>query len=82
MSEITCNKCGSHKIIKDAQITDFGRGNQINNLSIQIQKTDRAFFNTSVTGAILAQICGDCGYLELSVSHAAELYAAYVTSKE
>jgi Zn finger protein HypA/HybF involved in hydrogenase expression len=80
MSEIKCKKCDSNKIIQNAKITDFGHGNVENNLSIYIQDTDRVFFNKSVKGEILAQVCGNCGDLTLKIQNPNELWKAYTKS--
>ncbi|TXD52509.1 MULTISPECIES: hypothetical protein [unclassified Polaribacter] len=82
MDEIKCLKCGSEKIIKNTTITDFSHGNIEKNLSVYIQKTDRAFFNKSVQGEINAQICGDCGNMDLKVKNPKELWKAYLKSQE
>tara|TARA_B110000240_G_C13508215_1_gene457538 strand:+ start:3556 stop:3804 length:249 start_codon:yes stop_codon:yes gene_type:complete len=81
MNEIKCKICGSIKIIKNTTITDFSHGNIEKNLSIYIQKTDNAFFNKSVKGEIQAQICGDCGNMDLKVRNPKELWEAYLKSK-
>ena len=80
MSEIKCKKCDSNKIIQNAKIADFGHGNVENNLSIYIQDTDRVFFNKSVKGEILAQVCGNCGDLTLKIQNPNELWKAYTKS--
>ncbi|WP_179320911.1 hypothetical protein [Winogradskyella helgolandensis] len=78
MNEIKCKNCDSTKIIKDAKITDFGHANIKNNLSIHIKETDSIFFNKSVKSEILAQICGNCGKIELKINNPKELWNAYI----
>jgi hypothetical protein len=73
-------KSDANKIIKNAKITDFGHGNVENNLSIYIQNTDRAFFNKSIQGEILAQVCANCGDLILKVQNLNELWKAHTKS--
>jgi hypothetical protein len=80
MSEIKCKKYDSNKIIQNAKITDFGHGNIENNLSIYIQSTDRAFFNKSIPGEILAQVWANCGDLILKVQNLNELWKAHTKS--
>jgi uncharacterized OB-fold protein len=81
MSELKCKKCGSSKIIEDARITDFSHGNVEKNPSVYFQKTNRAFFNKHEQGELIAQICGNCGNVELTISNAPALYEAYMRSK-
>jgi predicted nucleic-acid-binding Zn-ribbon protein len=77
-----CIKCGSDKIIEDQNIVYFSHGNIEKNLSIAIQKTDRAFFNSFEKGDFLAQICCDCGHVELTVNNPNALWEAYQETKK
>lgn len=81
MNEMKCRLCDSVKIMENMSITDFGHGNVEKNLSVYIQRTDRAFFNKSEKGEIKAQICGDCGHIDLKVGNPKELWEAYQNSK-
>lgn len=77
MEQASCKKCGSNKLMKDLRIHEQGHSGIPRNLSIDISKTDRAFFNKYEKGEILAQVCGNCGNMELSVSNFRELWEAY-----
>jgi len=81
MNETKCKKCDSVKIIRDSKITDFGHANIKKNLSIHIKETDSMFFNKSVKGEILADICGSCGNIDLKISNPKELWDAYLKGK-
>ena len=81
MGDIKCSLCNSSKIMNNVSITDFGHGNVKKNLAVYIQKTDRAFFNTSIKGEIKAKICGDCGHIELKIGNPKELWDAYLKNK-
>jgi len=79
---MTCNKCGSNKIIKEARVVDYGHGNVKKNLSVYIQKTDKVFFNKFEQGELIAQICGSCGDVKFTISNANALWEAYTKSKK
>ncbi|ALM08245.1 hypothetical protein SB49_12680 [Sediminicola sp. YIK13] len=79
---MTCNKCGSNKIIKGARVVDYGHGNVKKNLSVYIQKTDNVFFNKFEQGELIAQICCSCGDVEFTISNVDGLWEAYTKSKK
>ena len=76
-----CTKCGSNKIISDARIVDYAHGNIKKNLSIYIQKTDNIFFNKFEQVELIAQICGSCGNVELTISNPDAIWEAHIKSK-
>lgn len=61
---------------------DYGHANVKKNLSVQIQKTDKIFFNRFEQGELIAQICGSCGDVEFTISNANALWEAYTKSKQ
>jgi hypothetical protein len=79
---MNCIKCSSDKIIRDQPIKYFSHGNMEKNLSISIQKTDRAFFNKFEESDFLAQICCGCGNVEMTVNNPNALWEAYQESKK
>jgi hypothetical protein len=79
---MNCIKCSSDKIIKDQPIKYFSHGSIERNLSISIQKTDRAFFNNFEERDFLAQICGSCGNVEMTVNNPNALWEPYQESKK
>ena len=81
-SKMNCIKCSSDKIIKDQPIIYFSHGSIERNLSISIQKTDRAFFNKFEERDFLVQICGSCGNIEMTVNNPNALWEAYQESKK
>lgn len=81
MKTDTCKTCGSNKIMDNVRIVDFAHGNAKKNLSVQIQKTDKRFFNKFENGELKAQICGSCGKVELTVLNPHELWEAYLKTK-
>lgn len=79
---MNCTKCGSDKIIRDERIMYLSHGNIPRNLSISIQKTDRAFFNKFEESDSLAQICCGCGDVQLTINDKEALWEAYKESKK
>jgi predicted nucleic-acid-binding Zn-ribbon protein len=70
-----CAKCGSHKIVPDAEIQDQGSDGT---LKAKIDKTPYAiFFKGRVQSKLIARICGQCGYTELYVKRPEAIYEAY-----
>ncbi|QDT72237.1 hypothetical protein [Lacipirellula limnantheis] len=73
----SCSKCGSAKIVPDA-CTYENKGGR---LSACVSSNPRAFiFKGFRSGYLKAWICSDCGYAELYVDNAMQLYEAYAAS--
>lgn len=78
MSEKTCRRCGSDKIIPHVTLLDRSHHNFERQLRVGFATQPEALLLQGwVRGAVWADICGACGYLDLSIDNAAELYAAY-----
>ena len=77
-----CVKCGPTKVMKNIAIKEFGHSNIPHHLSVKVKKTDRILFNSYAKGKILANICGNCGHMELSVLNPKELWEAYSQKKQ
>jgi hypothetical protein len=76
-----CSQCGSVKLIPDARFRDQG---EYSNGRLQIivdGQPDAAVFKDSVFGDVVAEICGDCGHIELRAGNPGELYSHYVQSR-
>jgi|WetSurMetagenome_2_1015567.scaffolds.fasta_scaffold401323_2 hypothetical protein len=76
-----CAKCGSMKLIADARIRDQG---EYSNGRLQVVidgQPDAPMFKDSVFGGVIAEICGECGYMELRAENPGELYGHYVRSR-
>ena len=72
-----CSKCGSSKIIPKARILDQGEGSD-GCLKVAIYgKPGALFFKDALYGELTANICGNCGHVELRVSNSEELYEHY-----
>jgi hypothetical protein len=75
----SCKVCGSAKIVPNAQVLDHGRpGGKLQ--LVVLGAPDALIFKDQRWGEITADICGDCGHLELRVHNAKELYDHYLNS--
>jgi hypothetical protein len=74
---LLCSKCGSSKIIPKARVIDQGR-NSDGHLEVVIYgKPDALLFKDRCYGRLTADICGECGHVELRVENPEELYDHY-----
>lgn len=76
-----CLKCGSSKIIPNTKILDQGHYSDGKLQVVVDGDPDALFFKDRLHDRLLANICGDCGHVELKVEHAEELYEHYLQSK-
>jgi hypothetical protein len=77
---LTCKLCGSIKVVPNVHVVDQGR-NSSGNLQLVVYGAPEAiFFKDRRWGEITADICGECGHLELRVENAKELYDHYLNS--
>ena len=77
-----CPKCGSSKIIPRRRIPDQG---QYSNGKLQVivdGDPDALIFKDRLYRQLIADICGECGHVELSVENPGELYEHYLRSNE
>ena len=76
-----CPKCGSSKIIPNTRILDQGNYSD-GKLQVMVDGDPEALiFKNRLYDRLAADICGDCGHVELKVEHARELYEHYLRSK-
>jgi len=78
MKNNSCPKCGSHEIIRNAEIRDYD-ANSYRRLSVyvELRAPQSGFFKTtSESGELRAWICGGCGYTELYATNYEALLAA------
>jgi hypothetical protein len=74
---LQCPKCGSSKIIPKARILDQGRHSD-GDLKVVIYGNPQALiFKDRLYGRLMADICGDCGHVELRVENPEGLYDHY-----
>ncbi len=75
---MNCTKCGSDKIMSNVKIVDEGMAGDKNDTSIEFKKNPDAWiFKGTQRGTLLANACGQCGYVELSVGNPKELWDLY-----
>ncbi len=78
-----CSKCGSDKIIPDVKIIDHGYMDSKHDLSIEFNKNPGAWlFKGTQKGTLFANICGQCGHVELSVNNPEELWDLYIKNQK
>lgn len=77
MKKLVCAKCGSDKIIPAARIVDYGHANMKVNLTVELIKKKGFIYNDVEKGQLSANICGQCGYVELNVSNYEKLWEVY-----
>ncbi len=76
-----CAKCGSKRIIEDGVLFDTTRNSRVA-LHAGFQKDPTALlFTGDMLEAIRAPICGDCGFVEIFVQNAPQLYASYLEAR-
>jgi DNA-directed RNA polymerase subunit RPC12/RpoP len=79
---LQCPKCGSSKIIPKARILDQGQHSD-GDLKVVIYGNPEALiFKNRLYGKLTADICGDCGHVELRVENPEELYDHYHEASE
>ena len=82
MSKLVCPKCSSDKILPRIVINEH---NQIKvyPLVVAIEKDPKAFiFKNPIESNLLAQVCGECGYVEFYVDSPKRLWSAYQSRKK
>ena len=73
-SQVRCRGCGSAKIILNVTVVDQGEYSD-GRLKVKVSGNPEALiFKDSLYGEIKADICGECGLMELHVSNPSELY--------
>lgn len=84
-ARLRCAKCGSVRVIPGVRILDrygdHGRGGSP--LDVEVEGNPEALlFKDTVSGALWARICGDCGYTEMWTENHRELYEKHLTGLE
>jgi uncharacterized OB-fold protein len=75
---MNCSKCGSDKIMTNVKIVDHGYMDSKHDLSIEFHKNPNAWVvKGTQKGTLFANVCGQCGYVELSVGNPEELWDLY-----
>lgn len=82
MKKLVCAKCGSDKIIPEARIVDYGHSNIKRDLTVELIKKKGIIYNDVEKGELSANICGQCGNVELNVSNYEKLWEVYSKGNE
>jgi predicted RNA-binding Zn-ribbon protein involved in translation (DUF1610 family) len=76
-----CPRCGSTKIIPDLTVVDQGDSSDGRLQTVVFGSPDALFFKDRLYGEIKADVCGDCGHIELHVANPHQLYRRYQKSR-
>jgi hypothetical protein len=79
--ERSCPRCGSQKIIPNTRIRDQGQYSDGKLQVVLYGDPDALIFKDRVYDELTADICGNCGHVELSVASPEELYEHYLRSR-
>ena len=75
MAEINCTQCGSDKIMQDMALSEQAAGGP---LVVTLEgNPDAMIFKDMKIEALRATVCGECGYVCLSVENPNELWETY-----
>lgn len=73
MTEMSCTQCGSDKIMQDLEINAGG-----GHLVVTLEGNPGALvFKDMKMAALRGTVCGDCGYVGLSIENPKELWETY-----
>ena len=78
--QIQCAKCGSEKIMKGLRVLDHMSSTAVGNLSIELPehpKDTGIFIKLPTRAPLHANVCGNCGYVELLAPNPEELWEIY-----
>jgi hypothetical protein len=79
---VRCAVCGSDEIIPDVPVLDRGDGSP-GHLQVMIcGDPDALIFKNRLFGTCTANICADCGHMQLHVKNSRELYNHYHRSRK
>jgi len=76
-SQSACPRCGSSKMMYGVTVQDQGQGSNGDLRVVVCGDPSALIFKDRLYGELKANICGDCGYVELRVANPKELYRHY-----
>jgi hypothetical protein len=76
-----CAFCGSTKIISGVTIRDQGQGSDGKLQAVVFGNPEALIFKDRLYGELTADICGECGHVELRVANPGQLFRHYVQSR-
>ena len=82
VTERTCSKCGSSKVVPRARVIDRAHyGADSGNIQVGAARRPRKLFKLQEKVDVYARVCGECGFTELFVEDPSSIYAAYLESQ-
>jgi len=72
-----CEKCGSNKIIPGVRLADQGQGSDGKAKVVVFGNPDAVIFKERRYSEVTADVCGECGHVELKASNPQSLYRHY-----
>jgi len=76
-SQSACPRCGSSKMMYGVTVQDQGQGSNGDLRVVVCGDPSALIFKDRLYGELKANICGDCGHVELRVANPKELYRHY-----
>ena len=77
---VRCAACGSSRVIPEVRIYDQGEGSN-RRLQLAVDGNPLALvFKDRLWGPLTANVCGDCGYVQVHAQNYRELYDRYEQS--
>ena len=74
-----CLKCGSDSVVPDVRLIDRGHGDDRKPTDLGVEtKPEALLFKGEVRVPTRAQVCGDCGFVEVYAADPRKLWEAYV----
>lgn len=77
LSQSACPRCGSSKMMFGVTVQDQGQGPNVDLRVVVCGDPSALIFKDRLYGELKANICGDCGHVELRVANPKELYRHY-----
>ena len=74
---ITCTSCGSEEVIPRIRVTARGDSGYYDVLAEVQRRPNAKLFKGAERSGVFAQLCGQCGHLELFADMPRALYAVY-----
>ncbi len=82
-TQLKCAKCGSSKIIPQAEIEILNKLYSSGEITVYTAKRpDAAVFQQREHSGLAARVCGECGYTELYTFRFTELYNTYLEGEQ
>jgi len=82
---VSCKQCGSQKIIPKVGLFDhYGDyGMRSATATVEVQGAPNAWiFKDTAAGHVTLSVCGECGYAEVHVGNAHELWEKYQQAQQ